>query len=48
MTHSTQVVPFFDPFFFKYKTYFQGLFLPDDYSLDRKTLQIQQSQDPVL
>ena len=28
--------------------YFQGFFLPDDYSLDIKTLQQQQSQDPVL
>ena len=34
--------------FFKYKNYFQGFFLPDDYSLDIKTLQQQQSQDPVL
>ena len=33
---------------FKYKNYFQGFFLPDDYSLDIKTLQQQQSQDPVL
>ena len=48
MTHSSQVVPFYDPFFFKYKMYFQGFFLPDDYSLDIKTLQVQQSQDPVL
>ena len=34
--------------FFKYKNYFQGFFLPDDHSLDLKTLQQQQSQDPVL
>ena len=34
--------------FFKYKNYFQGFFLPDDYSLDITTLQQQQSQDPVL
>ena len=34
--------------FFKYKNYFQGFFLPDEYSLDIKTLQQQQSQDPVL
>ena len=27
--------------------YFQGFFLPDDYSLDLETLQVQQSQDPV-
>ena len=33
---------------FKYKTSFQGFFLPDDYSLDITTLQQQQSQDPVL
>ena len=37
-----------DPSFFKYKLYFQGFFLPDDYSLDLKTLQVQQFQDPVL
>ena len=48
MTHSSQLVPFYDPSFFKYKMYFQGFFLPDDYSLDLKTLQVQQSQDPVL
>ena len=47
MTHSPQVVLFYDPSFFKYKTYFQGFFLPDDYSLDLTTLQVQQSQDPV-
>ena len=34
--------------FFKYKIYFQGSFLPDDFLLDLKTLQHQQSQDPVL
>ena len=48
ITHSSQVIPFYDPSFFKYKNYFQGFFLPDDYSLDIKTLQQQQSQDPVL
>ena len=48
MTHSSQLVPFYDPSFIKYKIYFQGFFLPDDYSLDLKTLQRQQSQDPVL
>ena len=48
MTHSSQLVPFYDPSFFKYKMYFQGFFLPDDYSLDLKTLQRQQSQDPIL
>ena len=30
------------------KNYFKGFILPDDYSLDIKTLQQQQSQDPVL
>ena len=39
---------FCDTSFFKYKNYFQGFFLPDDYSLDITTLQQQQSQDPVL
>ena len=34
--------------FFTYKNYFQGFFLPDDYSLDPKTLQQKQSQDPDL
>ena len=48
MTHSSQLVPFYDPSFFKYKMYFQGFFLPDNYSLDLKTLQRQQSQDTVL
>ena len=48
MTYSSQLVPFQDPSFFKYKMYFQGFFLSDDYSLDLKTLQVQQSQDPVL
>ena len=48
MTHSSQLVPFYDPSFSKHKMYFQGFFLPDDYSIDLKTLQTQQSQDPVL
>ena len=48
LTHYPQVIPFHDTSFFKYKNYFQGFFLPDDYSLDIKTLQQQQSQDPVL
>ena len=48
MTHSSPLLPFYDPSIFKYKMYFQGFFLPDDYSLDLKTLQVQQSQDPVL
>ena len=44
----SQILPFYDISFFKYKNYFEGFFLPDDYSLDLKTLQQQQSQDPVL
>ena len=48
LTHCTQIIPFYDTSFFKYKNFFQGFFLPDDYSLDIKTLQQQQSQDPVL
>ena len=48
LTHCSQIIPFYDTSFFKYKNYFQGFFLPDDYSLDLKTLQQQQSQDPVL
>ena len=47
-THCSQIIPFYDTSFFKYKNYFQGVFLPDDYSLDLKTLQHQKSQDPVL
>ena len=46
--HCSQIVPFYDTSFFKYKNYFQGFFLPDDYSLHIKTLQQQQSQDPIL
>ena len=46
-THTSQIIPFYDPFF-KYKNYFQGFFLPDDFSLDLHTLQLQQTQDPVL
>ena len=48
LTHCPQVIPFYDTSFFKYKNYFQGFFLPDDFSLDIKTLQQQQSQYPVL
>ena len=48
ITLCSQIIPFYDTSFFKYKNYFQGFFLPDDYSLDLKTLQQQQSQDPVL
>ena len=47
-TYCSQKIPFYDTSFFKYKTYFQGFFLPDNYTLDLKTLQQQQSQDPVL
>ena len=47
-THGPQIIPFYDTSFFRYKNYFQGFFLPDDYSLDITTLQQQQSQDPVL
>ena len=48
LTQCSQIITFYDTFFLKYKNYFQGIFLPDDYSLDIKTLQQQQSQDPVL
>ena len=47
-THCSQIIPYYDTSFFKYEKYFQGFFLPDDYSLDLKTLQQQLSQDPVL
>ena len=47
-THCSQILPFYDTSFFKFKNHFQGFFLSDDYSLDLKTLQQQQSQDPVL
>ena len=29
-THTSQVIPFYDPSFFKYRNYFQGFFLPND------------------
>ena len=48
LTHCSQIIFFYDTSFFKYKNYFHGFFLPDDYSLDITTLQQQQSQDPVL
>ena len=48
ITHCSQIIPFYDTSFFEYKNYFQGFFHPDVYSLDPKTLQQQQSQDPVL
>ena len=35
-------------FLFICKNSFQGFFLPDDFSLDLHTLQLQQTQDPVL
>ena len=47
LTHCPQIIPFYDKSSFKNKNYFQGFFLPDDYSLDITTLQ-HQSQDPVL
>ena len=47
-SHTSQIIPFYDPSFFKYKNYFQGFFLPDDFSLDLETLQLQQTQDAVL
>ena len=51
-SRSSQIIPFYDTSFFKYKNYFQEFFLPDDYlppsSLGLTTLQQQQSQDPVL
>ena len=34
LTHCQQIIPFYDTSFFKYKNYFHGFFLPDDYSLD--------------
>ena len=47
-THCSQIKPFYDTSFFKDKNNFQGFFLPDECSLDLKTLQQQQSKDPVL
>ena len=38
-THCSQIKPFYGPSLFKYKNHLQGFFLPDDYSLDIKTLQ---------
>ena len=48
LTHCPRIIPFYDTSFLKYKIYFQGFFLPDDYPLDITTLQQQQPQDPVL
>ena len=48
LTHCPQIIPFYDTSFFKYKNFFRGFFLPDDYSSDITTLQQQQSEDPVL
>ena len=47
-THCSQIIPVYDTSFFKSKKYFQGFFPPNDSFLDLKTLQQQQSQDPVL
>ena len=47
-THTSQVLPYYDLSFFKYKNYIQGFFLPDDFSLVLHTLEHQQTQDPVL
>ena len=47
-TRCSQILPFYDTSFFKYKSYFQGFFQPDDQSLDIKTLQQQQTQDAIL
>ena len=30
-THTSQVIPFYDPSFFEYKNHFQSFFLPDDF-----------------
>ena len=46
--HAAQFIPFYDPSFFKYKNNFQGIVLPDNYSLVPKTIQQQQCQDLVL
>ena len=42
LTYCPQIIPFYDTSFSKYKNYFQGFFLPDDYSLDITTIQQQQ------
>ena len=39
-TQTSQVIPFYDPSFFKYKNYFKVFSLPDDFSPDLHTLQI--------
>ena len=46
--HWSQIIPFYDTSFVKYKKYFQGFFLPDDYTLNLKTVQQQQSEEPLL
>ena len=47
-THCSHIISSYDPSIFKYKNYFQGSFLPDDFLLDLKTLQQQQSPDLFL
>ena len=45
-THTSEVKPFSDPSFFKYKNYFQDFFLQNHFSFDLHTLHLQQTQDP--
>ena len=40
-THTSQVISFYDPSFFKYENDFQGFFLSDDFSRDQHTLLLQ-------
>ena len=47
-THCSKSIPFYDISFFKNNNYFEGFFLPGDYTLDHKTIQQQQTQDTIL
>ena len=46
-THCSQLFPFFHSSSNR-QNYFQGIFSPNDYSLDLQKLKQKQSQDPVL
>ena len=46
--YCNQQVPFFDPYFIKYKRYFHHFFLPEDAQITIETIRSQQKPDPVL
>ena len=46
--YCNQQIPVFDPYFFKYKKYFDYFFLPEDTQITIETIKAQQKQDTVL